>query len=91
MTRIAYRDPEDMADRARELTRARGSLNVYRTLANAENVFTGWMVGRRCRAQQHGVAAAAARTRRPAHRISDGLSLRTRPASGRGADGRGRR
>ena len=44
MTRIAYRDPEDMADRARELTSARGSLNVYRTLANAEKVFTGWML-----------------------------------------------
>jgi AhpD family alkylhydroperoxidase len=43
MTRIAYRDPEDMPDRARELTRARGNLNVYRALANAENVFTGWM------------------------------------------------
>ncbi len=44
MTRIAYREPEDMADRARELTRARGNLNVYRALANAGNVFTGWMV-----------------------------------------------
>jgi alkylhydroperoxidase family enzyme len=44
MTRIAYREPEDMSDRARELTRARGNLNVYRALANAENVFTGWMV-----------------------------------------------
>jgi alkylhydroperoxidase family enzyme len=44
MTRIAYREPEQMADRARELTRARGNLNVYRALANAENVFTGWML-----------------------------------------------
>ncbi|MGA8327781.1 MAG: carboxymuconolactone decarboxylase family protein [Mycobacterium sp.] len=44
MARIAYRDPEDMPDRARELTRARGNLNVYRALANAENVFTGWML-----------------------------------------------
>jgi len=44
MTRIAYRDPEHMADRARELTGARGNLNVYRALANAENVFTGWML-----------------------------------------------
>jgi AhpD family alkylhydroperoxidase len=44
MTRIAYRDPDDMADRACELTRARGSLNVYRALANAEKVFTGWML-----------------------------------------------
>ena len=44
MTRIAYRDPEGMSDRARELTSARGNLNVYRTLANAEKVFTGWML-----------------------------------------------
>jgi AhpD family alkylhydroperoxidase len=44
MTRIAYRDPEEMAPRARELTNARGNLNVYRTLANADKVFTGWMV-----------------------------------------------
>jgi alkylhydroperoxidase family enzyme len=44
MTRIAYRDPSDMSDRARELTSARGNLNVYRTLANADKVFTGWMV-----------------------------------------------
>jgi alkylhydroperoxidase family enzyme len=44
MTRIAYRDPEDMSDRARELTSARGNLNVYRALANAEKVFTGWML-----------------------------------------------
>jgi AhpD family alkylhydroperoxidase len=44
MTRIAYRDPADMTPRARELTHARGDLNVYRTLANAEKVFTGWMV-----------------------------------------------
>jgi AhpD family alkylhydroperoxidase len=43
MTRIAYRDPEEMTDEARELTVARGNLNVYRTLANAEKVFTGWM------------------------------------------------
>ena len=44
MTRIAYREPEDMAPRARELTSARGNLNVYRALANAEKVFTGWML-----------------------------------------------
>jgi alkylhydroperoxidase family enzyme len=44
MTRIAYRDPEDMSDHARELTSARGNLNVYRALANAEKVFTGWML-----------------------------------------------
>jgi alkylhydroperoxidase family enzyme len=44
MTRIAYREPEDMTPQARELTNARGNLNVYRTLANADKVFTGWMV-----------------------------------------------
>ena len=44
MTRIAYRAPEEMTDQARELTLARGNLNVYRTLANAEKVFTGWML-----------------------------------------------
>jgi AhpD family alkylhydroperoxidase len=44
MTRIAYREPEDMTEQARELTFARGNLNVYRTLANAEKVFTGWML-----------------------------------------------
>jgi len=44
MTRIAYRRPEDMTGQARELTRARGDLNVYRTLANAKKVFTGWML-----------------------------------------------
>jgi AhpD family alkylhydroperoxidase len=43
MTRIAYRRPEEMTDRARELTLERGNLNVYRALANAEKVFTGWM------------------------------------------------
>jgi AhpD family alkylhydroperoxidase len=44
MTRIPYRDPEELPDRARELTARRGNLNVYRALANAEKVFTGWMV-----------------------------------------------
>ena len=44
MTRIAYRQPEEMNEQARELTLARGNLNVYRTLANAEKVFTGWML-----------------------------------------------
>jgi AhpD family alkylhydroperoxidase len=44
MTRIAYRRPEEMTDQARELTLQRGNLNVYRTLANAEKVFTGWML-----------------------------------------------
>jgi alkylhydroperoxidase family enzyme len=43
MTRISYRRPEDLTERARELTAARGNLNVYRALANAEKVFTGWM------------------------------------------------
>jgi AhpD family alkylhydroperoxidase len=44
MTRIAYRQPEEMTEQARELTLKRGNLNVYRALANAERVFTGWMV-----------------------------------------------
>jgi AhpD family alkylhydroperoxidase len=44
MTRIPYRQPEDMPDLARELTARRGNLNVYRALANAEQVFTSWMV-----------------------------------------------
>lgn len=44
MTRIAYKEPNDLDDRARELTRARGNLNVYRALANAGKVFTGWML-----------------------------------------------
>jgi AhpD family alkylhydroperoxidase len=47
MTRIAYREPEEMTEEARELTLERGHLNVYRALANAENVFTGWMVAGR--------------------------------------------
>jgi AhpD family alkylhydroperoxidase len=47
MTRIPYRRPEDMAAEARELTEERGNLNVYRTLANAENVYTGWMLAGR--------------------------------------------
>jgi AhpD family alkylhydroperoxidase len=47
MTRIAYRLPEQMTDQARRLTLERGNLNVYRALANAENVFTGWMVAGR--------------------------------------------
>jgi alkylhydroperoxidase family enzyme len=44
MTRIGYREPEDMTPQARELTLKRGNLNVYRALANAEKVFTGWML-----------------------------------------------
>jgi alkylhydroperoxidase family enzyme len=47
MTRIAYRQPEDMTEKARELTLERGNLNVYRALANAEKVFTGWMLAGR--------------------------------------------
>lgn len=43
MTRIAYRPTQQMSEKARELTLERGDLNVYRVLANAENVFTGWM------------------------------------------------
>jgi AhpD family alkylhydroperoxidase len=44
MTRIAYLQPEEMTEQARELTMKRGNLNVYRALANAEKVFTGWML-----------------------------------------------
>lgn len=44
MTRIPYRRPEDMTEQARELTARRGNLNVYRALANAEQVYTGWML-----------------------------------------------
>jgi alkylhydroperoxidase family enzyme len=44
MARIAYRQPAEMTEQARELTAARGNLNVYRALANAEKVFTGWML-----------------------------------------------
>lgn len=44
MTRIVYRQPEEMSEQARELTLQRGNLNVYRALANAEKVFTGWML-----------------------------------------------
>jgi AhpD family alkylhydroperoxidase len=33
-----------MSEPARELTERRGNLNVYRALANAEQVFTGWML-----------------------------------------------
>ncbi|OBG78141.1 MULTISPECIES: carboxymuconolactone decarboxylase family protein [unclassified Mycobacterium] len=44
MTRIPYRRPEDMTEQARELTARRGNLNVYRALANADKVFTGWML-----------------------------------------------
>jgi AhpD family alkylhydroperoxidase len=47
MTRIAFRRPEEMTEQARELTLERGNLNVYRALANAEKVFTGWMLAGR--------------------------------------------
>jgi AhpD family alkylhydroperoxidase len=44
MTRITYRSSRELTAQARELTQARGNLNVYRALANADKVFTGWMV-----------------------------------------------
>jgi AhpD family alkylhydroperoxidase len=47
VTRIAYRQLEEMTEQARQLTVERGNLNVYRALANAEKVFTGWMVAGR--------------------------------------------
>ncbi len=47
MTRIAFRRPEEMSEQAREMTLERGNLNVYRALANAEKVFTGWMLAGR--------------------------------------------
>jgi AhpD family alkylhydroperoxidase len=47
MTRIAYRRLDEMPRYARELTLERGNLNVYRVLANAEKVFTGWMLAGR--------------------------------------------
>ena len=47
MTRIAFRRPEEMTEQARELILERGNLNVYRALANAEKVFTGWMLAGR--------------------------------------------
>ncbi|WP_068188113.1 carboxymuconolactone decarboxylase family protein [Mycobacterium sp. UM_CSW] len=47
MTRIAYVTPTQMSESARELTLERGNLNVYRALANAKNMFTGWMVAGR--------------------------------------------
>jgi AhpD family alkylhydroperoxidase len=43
MTRVPYRRLEDMTPEAREMTEERGSLNVYRALANAKNLYTGWM------------------------------------------------
>lgn len=47
MTRIDYVPLEQMTDEAREMTLERGNLNVYRVLANAKNMFTGWMVAGR--------------------------------------------
>ena len=47
MTRIAYRPPRQITSQARQPTLERGNLNVYRALANAENMFTGWMVAGR--------------------------------------------
>jgi alkylhydroperoxidase family enzyme len=47
MTRIAYQDIEKLTEEARNLIRERGNLNVYRALANAPNVFIGWMIAGR--------------------------------------------
>lgn len=47
MTRIAYQDIEKLTKEARTLTLERGNLNVYRALANAPHVFTGWMIAGR--------------------------------------------
>lgn len=47
MTRVALRDIDTMSDEARKLTVERGNLNVYRALANAERVFSGWMTAGR--------------------------------------------
>lgn len=44
MARVPYRRLDEMTDREGELTRERGNLNVYRALANANKVYTGWMV-----------------------------------------------
>jgi AhpD family alkylhydroperoxidase len=44
MARVPYRRLDEMTEREQELTRKRGNLNVYRALAKAEKVFTGWMV-----------------------------------------------
>jgi AhpD family alkylhydroperoxidase len=43
MTRIPYCQPAQMSSEARAMTLQRGNLNVYRTLANADTMFTGWM------------------------------------------------
>jgi hypothetical protein len=75
MTRIAYRRPDEMTGRARELTLARGSLNVYRALANAEKVFTGWMEAGGAALTRPRTARQAPRTCRLTHGLSDGLSL----------------
>jgi AhpD family alkylhydroperoxidase len=53
MTRIAYRRTEEMTERAKELTVERGNLNVYRALANADKVFTGWMEAGRAALSSH--------------------------------------
>ena len=47
MTRITYRQLDELSEQARELTVERGNLNVYRALANADKVFTGWMLAGR--------------------------------------------
>ncbi|WP_371784866.1 carboxymuconolactone decarboxylase family protein [Streptosporangium subroseum] len=47
MTRIPCRDLDTLSGEARALSTERGALNVYRALANAEQVFTGWMAAGR--------------------------------------------
>lgn len=48
MGRIPYVDTEALPDlSARALILERGNLNVYRMLANARKVFTGWMIAGR--------------------------------------------
>ena len=90
MTRIPYRRPEDMTERARELTAERGNLNVYRALANAENVFTGWMLAGRDALTSPVLPRRLRELVDPAHRLPDGLpptssasteTSRARPAS----------
>lgn len=47
VARIPYADPETLPETARALIMERGNLNVYRMLANARKVFTGWMIAGR--------------------------------------------
>jgi len=82
MTRIPYRRPEDMNERARELTEERGNLNVYRVLANAEKVFNGWMVAGAAGARRIGRAAQA-----PGAGAGAGVCARTTVAGPAGPGG----